>query len=71
MLKDQVEYQLGHRRLSTTDIYPPYEPSFNSTARDALDGILADLDKLTHRSLLSPIAPVALDWRRKEGVRHG
>ncbi len=67
--KDQVEYQLGHRRLSTTDIYAPYEPSFNGEARDALDGILADLDKLTDRSLLRPIAPVALDLRRKEGVR--
>lgn len=68
--KEQVEYQLGHRWLSTTDIYAPYEPSFNATARDALDGILLDLDKLTDRSLLKPIAPVALDLRRTKGVRH-
>lgn len=68
--KEQVEYQLGHRRLSTTDIYAPYEPSFNATARDALDSILLDLDKLTDRSLLKPIVPVALDLRRTKGVRH-
>lgn len=61
---EQIAYMLGHRRLSTTDVYAPYDPKFMAEARDAIDAFMVKLDCLTDRSLLKPIEPVALNLRR-------
>lgn len=53
---EQIELMLGHRLPDkTTQIYAPYAPDYCRDAVAAIDAYFADLQKVTKRSLTSPV----------------